>query len=110
MAIATGLSYWQIKTITVVKSRYEKSKYKFIFYKKYTNISYDAFRENLIEQINNPNFQYMTLDTFKQLFLNILEKLAPLEHKYVRANQAHFMNKALNKLLMDRSRLKKQIF
>ena len=45
----------------------------------------------------------MTLDTLKQLFLNILEKFAPVKHKYVRANQTPFMNKALNKLVMDRS-------
>ena len=33
------------------------------------------FRENLIEQIDIQNFQNMTLDTLKQLFLNILEKI-----------------------------------
>ena len=83
---------------------------KIISYRRYKNFSNDAFRENLIEQIDIQNFQHMILDTLKQLFLNILEKFAPIKHKYVRANQTPFMNKALNKLVMDRSRLKNRYF
>ena len=110
MAIETGLSDCHKMTVTVMKSRYEKPKPKIISYRRYKNFSNDAFRENLIEQIDIQNFQHMTLDTLKQLFLNILEKFAPVKHKYVRANQSPFMNKALNKLVMDRSRLKNRYF
>ena len=46
------------------------------------------------------------MDAIKQIFIDVLDKLAPVKHKYVRANQAPFMNKTLNKSVMDRSRLK----
>ena len=69
-----------------MKLHYEKPKPKIIFYKRYKYFSNDAFRENLIEQIDNKNFQDMTLDTLKQLFSNILEKLAPVKRIYVRAH------------------------
>ena len=32
------------------------------------------------------NMQDITLDILKQIFLDILDKLAPLKHKYIRAN------------------------
>ena len=81
MAIETGLSDCHKMTVTVMKSRYENPKPKIISYRRYKNFSNDAFRENLIEQIDIQNFQHMTLDTLKQLFLNILEKFAPVKHK-----------------------------
>ena len=48
----------------------------------------------------------MTLNAFKTIFMVLLDKFAPMKHKYIRANQAPFMNKTLNKSVMNRSRLK----
>ena len=39
-------------------------------------------------------------------YRNVLDKHAPMKHKYTRANQAPFMNKFLQKAVMNRSRLK----
>ena len=61
--IETGLSDCHKMTVTVTKSRYEKPKPKIICYRRYKKMSKDAFRENLIEQIEIQNFQDMTLDT-----------------------------------------------
>ena len=38
-----------------------------------------------------------------EIFIDVLDKLAPVKHKYIRVNQASFMNKAINKSVMDRS-------
>ena len=38
-------------------------------------------------------------------FLNVLNKFAPLKKKYLSANQSRFVNKELNKVIMQRSRL-----
>ena len=58
-----------------------------------------------IEKMQGWNMQDITLHILKQIFLDILDKLATLKHKYIGANQSPFMNKTLNKLVMDRSRL-----
>ena len=106
MAIETGLSDFHKMTVTVMKSHYKKLKPKIICYRKYTNFSTDLFREKLMRNINKQKFSNITLDSLKDIFINILDTLAPVKHKYVRANQAPFMTKSLNKAVMDRSRLK----
>ena len=103
MAIETGLSDFHKMTVTVMKS-HKKLKPK-IIYRKYTNFSTDLFREMLMRNINKQNFPNITLDSLKYIFINILDTLAPVKHKYVRANQAPFMTKTLNKAVMDRSRI-----
>ena len=40
--------------------------------------------------------------------MDILDYLAPVKHKYVRANQAPFMNKCLNKSVVEIGKLKKK--
>ena len=106
MAIETGLSDFHKRTITVMKSHYKKLKPNIITYRKYTTFSSDLYREKVIKNIRRQESQNITLDAMKQIFIDVLDKLAPVKHKYVRANQAPFMNKTLNKSVMDRSRLK----
>ena len=45
------------------------------------------------------------LALFTNISKMILEKQAPLKERYVRSNQANFMNKNLQKAIMNRSRL-----
>ena len=106
MAIETGLSDFHKMIVTVMKSHYKKQKPKIICYRKYTNYSTDLFREELLNNISKENFQNMTLNAFKTIFMVLLDKFARMKHKYIRANQAPFMNKTLNKSVMNRSRLK----
>ena len=46
----------------------------------------------------------MSLDKLQQTFINVLDKHAPMKYKYTRANQAPFMNKFIQKVVMNRSR------
>ena len=94
MAIETGLSDFHKMIVTVMKSHYKK--HKIICYRKYTNCSTDLFREELLNNTSKENFQIMTLNAFKTIFMVLLDKFAPMKHKYIRANQAPFMNKTLN--------------
>ena len=48
----------------------------------------------------------MDYENFQEVFMDILNDLAPQKEKLVRANSAMYMNKALNKAIMTRSRLK----
>ena len=42
-------------------------------------------------------------------FLNVLNKFAPLEKKYLRANHSRFVNKELDKRIMQRSKLRNEL-
>ena len=88
-----------------MKPHYKKQKSKIIKYRRYTDFSNDVFRARLREVMETYNPEHMTL-TIKQEFIEILNKLTPIKRRYIRANQAPFMNKSLNKSVMDRSRLK----
>ena len=48
----------------------------------------------------------MKYDEFKDIFMNVLNKYAPIKEKTIRGNNAPFMNKPLSKAFMERSRLK----
>ena len=56
--------------------------------------------------LNDFNTDDVTMDIFKMTFLNVLNKVAPLKMKYQRANHSRFVNKELNKAIMQRSRLR----
>ena len=46
------------------------------------------------------------MGTFKETVFNIFNKYAPIKKKFVRANEAPFMNKELHEAIMKRFRLK----
>ena len=48
----------------------------------------------------------MNYDEFKDIFMQILNKYAPMKKKCIRGNNAPFMNKTLCKAFMHRSKLK----
>ena len=58
------------------------------------------------KRLNDFNTDDVTMDIFKMTFLNVLNKVAPLKMKYQRANHSRFVNKELNKAIMQRSRLR----
>ena len=70
--------------VTVSKTKFEKLKTKFINYR--CQFRYD-------------------LKMCESLFLKILDKHAPKKTKYIRANEAPYMSRLLNKAIMKRSRL-----
>ena len=48
------------------------------------------------------NTDDITVDIFKMTFLNVPNKFALLKKKYQRANHSRFVNKELNKAIMQR--------
>ena len=74
----------------------------FIFGKHFDN---NEFRDELIRELSSNNMQSDDLARFTNISKMILEKKAPLKERYVRYNQAKFMNKNLQKAIMNRSRL-----
>ena len=57
------------------------------------------------KRLNDFNTDDIAVDIFKMTFLNVLNKFAPLKKKYLRANHSRFVNKEINKAVIQRSRV-----
>ena len=102
----TGLSDSHKLVVTILRTSFEPLPPKIIKYRNYKNFDEDEFRFLFKKRLNDFNADDITVDIFKMTFLNVLNKFAPLKKKYLRANHSRFVNKELNKAIMQRSRLR----
>ena len=105
-ATESGLSDHHNMVVTVMKSYFPKQAPTLIKYRNFKNFDNVIFRNKLQTSLmdNRPNTDY---ENFQTIFMDIFNELAPKKEKYVRANNAPYMNRTLNKAIMTRSRLKK---
>ena len=101
----TGLSDFHKLTFTVLKMFYAKQKPRIIKYSDYKNFNKNTFRMDLLKELSLSNLQEGDFDKFKFIVSNLLESHAPLKEKYIRRNQAPFMNKSVRKAIMVRTQL-----
>ena len=66
----------------------------------------EILRAELVASLNTFNGREMSYEMFGEIFLQMINKHAPLKEKSLRANIALFMNKTLSKAFMTRSRLR----
>ena len=95
----TGLSDHHKLISTIMKSGSFKRPPKKKVYRSYKNFSIDTFNDTLkinLENIKDNN----TYDVFEKIFLEILDKQAPLKTKMLRHNNKSFMSKELRKNIM----------
>ena len=102
--IKTGLSDFHKMSLTVMKVFYNKQKPKIIQYRKYKGFSNEAFMHELESAL--ARFSQISFGTFKSTVDNILQKHAPIKKRYVRANQASFVNSKIHKEVMRKTRLR----
>ena len=106
--MSTGLSDCHKMVITVLKTTFEKAKPKEIFYRNYKNFDSDNFKLELQNALNcNRVTNYSLLEN---VFVDVLNKHAPIKKKTVRENHAPYMTKALRKAIMKRSELESKYF
>ena len=91
--------------ITVLKTDFIKIKPTNISYRSYKKIDLDSFRNELNVSLHACDMNNMKYDQFKDIFMSILKKYAPIKSKTIRANNRPFMNTTLSKSFMERSRL-----
>ena len=97
--IETGLSDYHKMTVTCLKRYFKKLPPKSIFYRNYKTFDVSVYSNTLLNELALiPNGE-TSCD-------NIRDILAPIKRKLVRANDAPFMNNALRKSIMSRSRLR----
>ena len=104
----TGISDYHKLVSRSFKSHYSRLKAKVSYYRNYKNFDEHRFlndleNTNFISISEDPDERYDYLTT---KFPEVVDKHAPLKKKFVRGNQAPFMNKELRKAIYNRSRLK----
>ena len=103
--IETGLSDFHLMTTCTMKSYFPKQRpirIKYRSYKKFDSVFFHTELQNRLLGLS----EYPTYNIFESIFIELLNKRAPLKEKLVRANNSPFMNKLLTKAIMKRSRLK----
>ena len=104
--IETGLSDHHKLTVTVLKQYFPKQKPTIIKYRDYKKFDHSHFRAELTKKLADIQYDPGNYERFESTFITLLNEHAPIKEKYVRANNAPFMNKILSKAVMTRSRLR----
>ena len=106
IAVSTGLSDFHKMVVTVFKTTFKKNKPKEVFYRDSKKFD-EVFKRELQEKLNQHVTNY---ETFEGIFLDTLEKYAPMKRKVIRGNEAPYMTKARKKAIMKRSELETKYF
>ena len=100
----TDLSDHHKLITTILRKTISKGNSKKMFYRDYKRFDQKKFETELKLKLNSQtNLSY---STFQAVFLEILNKIAPVKVKVLRFNNNAFMTKSLRKAIMLRSRLK----
>ena len=103
-----GLSDFLNLIVIIFRTSFEPLPPKIIKYRNYKNFDEDKFRILFKKRLNDFNTDDITVDIFKMTFLNVLNRFARLKKKYLRPNHSRFVNKELNKAIMERSRVRNE--
>ena len=104
--IDVGLSDFHKVTITTIKANFQKQKPIIVNYRNYKFFNNIIFRNELMYELSKTGFRNIDCKHFETLFMEILNRHAPLKKKYIRANNSPFINKSLSKAIMVRSKLR----
>ena len=98
-------------TLTVLKSSFAKQKPRILNYRNYKFFNNTLFRDQVLNKLTNSNLQISDkgLNYFKETCLSVVNKIAQLKSRFIRANQAPFINKETQQGVMVRSKLRKKI-
>ena len=83
-----------------------KLKPNVVNYRHYRNFRNEEFRAQLDNEISKHDINNMEYQHFLNIFIEVLNKYAPMKEKYLRSNQGRFITKKLHKAIMKRSRLR----
>ena len=96
----TSLSDFHRQIFTVLKIFYAKQKPRIIKNRDYKNFNKITSEIDLLKELSLSDLQKGDFDKFKFVVNDLLESNAPMNEKYIRRNQALFMNKSVGKAIM----------
>ena len=85
-------------------------KHPVISYGDYKGFFNTLFNEELECMLFERNFYSASNDNFVDMTMNIVNRMAPLKQKFIRANNSNFMTKGLRQAMMHRSKLKNKFY
>ena len=101
--INTGLSDYHKMVVTVLRKTFQRAQPKVVSYRDYKNFDNKLFKsslQNAVNEINRPEYI-----KFEEVFLETLNKHAPVKQKTIRGNHAPYMTKGPRKAFKRRSEL-----
>ena len=101
--INTDLSDYHKMVVTVLRKTFQREQPKVFSYRDYKNFDNELFNsslQNTLKEINRPDYI-----KFEEVFLETLNKHAPVKQKIIRGNRAPYMTKGLRKAIMRRNEL-----
>lgn len=95
-------------TLAVLKVSFKKQKRRILNYRKYKFYGNSIFRVQFLTKLNhiNASKQDNSLKEFQEKCLIVLNLMASITRKFIRANQTPFMNKELLQTIIIRSKLR----
>ena len=102
----TGMFDFHKLTTTILRKTISKGNTKKIFYRDYKAFDRNTFETRLQSKLKSETI--IDYSRFQSIFLETLNNIAPAKMKILRYNNNPFMNNALRKKIMTRSRLKKK--
>ena len=92
-------------TLCTMRCYFPKQSSTVIKYRSYRKFNRNTFNNDLQHSLSSMS-DSSTYDDFETIFIETLNRHAPIREKYIRANNSPFMNKIISKAIMNRSRLK----
>ena len=92
--------------VIVLKQYFKKQKSKTIKCRSHKNFCNDGFRSQLLHELNKGLMKISGLDHFNATVPKFLDNKAPKRMKYARVNEAPFMNRAIKKAIMKKTRFR----
>ena len=108
ITVFAGISDFHKLVLTVLKINFTKSKPKETIYKDYKNFDSFLFNDEIKNVLDLDKINSYAM--FEELLLKVVYKHAPVNKKFVRANNAKYISKPLRKAFMKRSYLEKVNF
>ena len=107
--VNTGISDCYKMVLTVMRAHYERLKPLKIQYRSYENFNEKDFLRDLgtvpFHRCNQMRDKEYANNCFKEMFTAVVDKHAPIKIRFLRGNQAPFVNKELSKAIMHRSNI-----
>ena len=97
LTMETGLSDFHKLVVTVLKVKHEKVLLKIIQYRDYKNL--DSI-EKLQVNLTDLDMNISDFGSLQKCFLELLNKVAPQETKFLKPNHSKFVTKDVSKAIM----------
>ena len=105
----TGILHHHKLVTTVSKAKFTKASSKYVHYHNYKTFNEQDFKLELRSKLE-VDVVDANDETFHNVYLNVLNKHAPIKTKVIRGNQAPYITKAYRKAVMKRSEIKTKYF